>query len=758
MRAARRATVLALVLLVLGASASLSGLAPTAAAQTGVSSPQFVVLRITSQTPAAVTASATTVRVSGELVNVGDREVRDLEVRLQRAPAVTTESGLREALRSPPESFDAVTRFVPAATVLAPGQRSAFTVTAQLAGTGDDGLATPGPGTYPLLVNVNGQPDFGNRAKLDEAAFLLPVLSLPADPATGSGSGSGTSTGTAAPAPRPVGTTVLWPLADTPRLLPAVGGVPTLADDDLATSFGRGGRLDTLLSAVETRTAPAADPTGSLDRALCLAVDPDLLVTAQAMVSGYQVSDGAGGVRAGTGGPAAASWLDRLRGVARDHCVQAVPWAQTDLDALTRAGLADLRGTATTGAEQTVAAVLGTPVTTGTTWPSGSTLAPATATALAAGGQPTALLSADAVSTADGAGLPVTTSTVGLGSGLSAVVVDPPVATALAATGSSGGDGSGVPDAQRVLRLQDAVGALSFAPLATARGADAADVPTTVVVAPPQRWAVSGDEPGAVLDALLRLYSAGLATAAPLADLVTAARAAPPTTGAAVAAAAPGSGTSDVPAAAVTRAAAVAATVDGFTAAATTDPQLGVTPDALVAPLRYGLLRATSTGGAPPALSVDAVADAETAMSDQVSLVAPSGSYTLASRTSPLLLTIRNQLPVAVAVKVRLSGPPGLDTGPVDTSLVPARSNLPLQVPTTVVRVGQFAVDASLVTTSGETLGTPTRLQVRSTAYGPATAAVVAAAAAVLLLLVARRLLHRLRGQPDRADEGRVPR
>ena len=36
-----------------------------------------------------------------------------------------------------------------------------------------------------MLVNVNGTPDYGAPARLDDARFLLPVLGVPADPLVG---------------------------------------------------------------------------------------------------------------------------------------------------------------------------------------------------------------------------------------------------------------------------------------------------------------------------------------------------------------------------------------------------------------------------------------------------------------------------------------------------------------------------------------------------------------------------------------------
>lgn len=94
--------------------------------------------------------------------------------------------------------------------------------------------------------------------------------------------------------------TMLWPLADRPRLAPGVPGgtIPVrLVDDELANSLANGGRLDTLLSAAELATSRDVDPDGAVGRALCLAVDPDLLVTVNAMTAGYVVSNSPTGPR-----------------------------------------------------------------------------------------------------------------------------------------------------------------------------------------------------------------------------------------------------------------------------------------------------------------------------------------------------------------------------------------------------------------------------------------------------------------------------
>ena len=84
-----------------------------------------------------------------------------------------------------------------------------------LRGAPQDGLALARPGVYAMLVNVNGVPRGGLRARLVAVRMLLPVLSLPQGPAQ-------------APVPAPSGpasgVTVLYPLVDAPRRLPTVPG------------------------------------------------------------------------------------------------------------------------------------------------------------------------------------------------------------------------------------------------------------------------------------------------------------------------------------------------------------------------------------------------------------------------------------------------------------------------------------------------------------------------------------------------------
>jgi len=253
------------------------------------------------------------------------------------------------------------------------GQNVPFNLTVPLRAAQGPTLNIDKPGVYPLLVNANGTPDYGAPARLDDARFLLPVIGVPAEPAANP---SEPLADVVAPdTSKPVRLTVMWPLGDRPRLAAGAPGGTTpvrLVDDELATSLARGGRLDVLLSAFDFATGPAVDPGGQVRSALCLAVDPDLLVTVNAMTGGYVVNDGPDAgpttpTHPGTGQAAAVNWLNRLKSVAARTCVAPANYAQADLDALQRVDDPGLSSIATNGAGDIVDQILGISSTRGAT-------------------------------------------------------------------------------------------------------------------------------------------------------------------------------------------------------------------------------------------------------------------------------------------------------------------------------------------------------------------------------------------------------
>ena len=333
--------------------------------------------------------------VTGTLTNGGPEPVTDLIYRFQRGGALSNEADVRQRLAEPSEPNDvAVDDFTPLFAAVAPGESVPFTASVSL--TDPTGLDLREPGVYPIMINVNGlvQLDTGPlEARIGELYFLLTVLAVPAGTSP-DGTSAPTPPGPAAPAP-PVPVNVLWPLVDRPHL--GVGGV--FLDDDLATAIAPGGRLSRLVDALPALPGPSptngADPAGGIT----IAIDPGLLDELDRMSRGYRVvadpaapqpapiiapsaeqaaaTDGAApsdpaappgaestsataagagaaidlepgaavdlvpeaGTVPGTGGPAAAAFLDRLRALARSYPVLVLPRGDADATALIRAGL-----------------------------------------------------------------------------------------------------------------------------------------------------------------------------------------------------------------------------------------------------------------------------------------------------------------------------------------------------------------------------------------------------------------------------------
>ncbi len=129
------------------------------------------------------TTSEPSVTVIGTVTNVGDRPVRDVVARLEHAAAVTSSAGLRTNLDGGTDQYQPVGEFTNIAAELPRGQAVGFTFSYPLRADNAPSLGIDKPGVYPLLVNVNGTPDYGEAARLDDARFLLPVLGVPPDPA-----------------------------------------------------------------------------------------------------------------------------------------------------------------------------------------------------------------------------------------------------------------------------------------------------------------------------------------------------------------------------------------------------------------------------------------------------------------------------------------------------------------------------------------------------------------------------------------------
>ena len=735
-----------LALLVLLLCAPPSGAAPDAAT--------MLTLRIDNVTPDVVTTSSEpTVTVTATVTNVGDRTVRDVAARLEHGPAVSSPGALRTSLYIGGE-FTPVGDFVSVAAQLDRGQTAGFTIRVPLRAPRKPSLGIDAPGIYPMLATVDGTPEDGQPTRLDEARFLLPVTGVPPDPSNNTG--NAVADATAPDTTKPIAVTMLWPLADKPRLAPGVPGGTTpvrLMNDDLAVSLAPGGRLDSLLGAAEFATSPGGiEPPTGIDRALCLAIDPDLVGTVNAMTGGYVVADAPNGLgtaaHPGTGPAAASGWLDRLRAMARRMCVVATPYAQADLGALQRVGDPQLSAAATAAAADIVDKIHGvTSVRGATRLGDGPLTAPAAALLDAQG--PTVAIAAEP----DGSDLAARR----LSPNVVMAPFDPAVGAALAGVGTDptipgyldAGDAAPVSHDSPTARRQDAVAAMLWRSLQP--GAE----PRTQILLPPLKWSPTPDDARAILTALANTLRSGLARARPLTDVIAQSVAAP-------APADPDAGLPDEAAGrfdddVVDSIRAHAARQWELTAALTTDPRTGLTGVQYTAPLREDMLRALSQTE-PPASRNDvarqrlAVVGATIGdLFGAVRIVSPGDSYTLATERSALPLALRNDLAVPIRVRLEVNVPPGMTVTDIGEQEVPP-GYLPLRVPVEVHLTQRVAVDVTLRTPDGVQLGDAVRLSVHSNAYGKLLFAITLAGGAVLALLVGRRLYHRFRGQPDRAD------
>ncbi len=715
MRSGLVATLVATVLALLAAAPGAASAQP--AGDVGL------VLELDALTPRIVTVDGPALlTVSGTLRNTGDVAVRDLAVRVQRGEPLRGEAAVRDALAGDAATDAAAPPFQELPAALEPGATVPVRLTVPLRGAPGTGLALSTTGVHELLVNVNGAPVGGDRARLAAVRMLLPVLGLPADP-------DGPP-----PVPAPDGAavpvTLLHPLADRPRRLTTLPGAqPLLADDALAASMAPGGRLDGLVTALREAPAAARD-------AVCTAVDPDLLQTAEAMRGGYDVLRPGGAPQPGVGADAAGRWLDAVVAAVAGRCVVALPFADADLVALTRAGLDGAAADAVTAGRAIAQDVLGTPVLPATTWPDDGLLDEAALDVLAGSGTEAVVLSANGVD-ADAGSVP-------LGGGVRGLVADALLADAAdpdpgAPAGRGGGQAAAATTADGPLATQDVLGALAFRAGAGA-GADAGPL----LLAPPHRWDVDGAAAGALLEGVAGLVEAGVLTGRPL----DAALSGP--TGPATALAYP-LGATEVAPETLGSLRGLLAQLDDLRSSVLDDDRI-VDPDELFGLLRLGTVRVASAAWRDrPEEAADAVggaADRVAAIRGSVSVLEPPTPYALGTSDSPLLLTVANDLPVSVRVRVELASTSGLRVAPIPPVEVPPLGRRQVEASAEVLRSGVFTVDAAVLSEDGTRLGPPSRLQVRSTAYGTITLWLTGTAGVLLVVLAGRRILRRIRSEP----------
>jgi hypothetical protein len=663
----------------------------------------------------ATVAPGGTITLTMTLINTGEESLSGLSVRLQRGDPVRTRAELLAADADPDPPTAATAAFQPIEGTLTPGDSREFTYT-----TNTLDLQLGEDGVYPVLVNLNGAAADGEQRRVGEVSTYVVHTSVPAGGATG--------------------VAWLWPLVEPTHR----GADGRFLDDDLADEVASGGRLDRALAAVERipEVAPfGGEPEPSVR--VVLAIDPALVEGLAIMAKGpYDV-----GSRAGTGTDAASAFLDRLRAVAAENTVVALPYGDADLDALTTAGLSAVAaralpatGTAAAApapseedgspAPQTGAGArilreaLGVEPRTDLAWAAGGTLHGQTLDVLRDGEVAHVVVSSAALT--DGG------EAVGLGSG-----------GAAARTPLADGAGGLVADAELSALVGGAEDVPGGARIATQRyvaeltllarqpGGDPL-APRTVLVAPPRQLDADPEDLAAMIAATAQLpgvHPAGLdeLLGGPVAD-----------TGGLT----PPTDLSGLDSAVLIDVQAATAVRDDLAGAVVGDAS------AALAPYDAAAARATTVAWRDdPERAQAAATDLRRtldALLDQVTLLSPAdGTYSLASSDAPLVLTVRNDLPFAMQVRlqVRTRSGVGLSVADIGVQQLAPGQRTTLQVPTEVRQSGRFAVTARLTTPSGEPLGETVELQVTSTAYGVISLAITIGAAALLGVLFLRRLV-----------------
>jgi hypothetical protein len=284
---------------------------------------------------------------------------------------------------------------------------------------------------------------------------------------------------------------------------------------------------------------------------------------------------------------------------------------------------------------------------------------------------------------------------------------------------------------------------------------------TPLLVAPPHRWNTTATDASSLLGTIGTLIAAGRLTPAPLPGTPAGAQSA----GATAAQPPPGqygepanatlvyplrAGAREVPGTITAELRTDRDAANDLRSAAEAEPGVGATPAQVFDPVTEGLLRAGSAvwRGNPQLADLStAVITARVALlRSLVRVLEPPSPYALGDREAPLPITLANGLPVAMRVRVALSDTPGLRTGTIGEQRIPPMGRLQLRVNAQLTRSGQFSVEARLTTLAGSPLGVPSRLLLRSTAYGTITLWLTGTAGLLLVILAVRRIARRLRG------------
>ena len=528
----------------------------------------------------------------------------------------------------------------------------------------------------------------------------------------------------AASAPATEQVSWLWPLIDRPHQL---ADADVFLNDDLASEIATGGRLDRALQTLEQVSAASL---------VTVVIDPQLIDELSQMSTGYRVQSGATTV-AGSGSAAAAAWLNRLRTVLTTLPFTFTPYGDPAVNAVTAAHLSWSSGLSALTTARISAALGRLPTTANATvaWPPGETLTTDALGRLALDGTTTVVLNDSTLAGAKNA-------SPALSAVAPVAVAGQPNTTMRALVTSSALEqrvnGLLAAGGSQLAQLPALLAELALPALQTKAS------PSFVVLTPDRYVDASPATAAAVITSTAQSSWSQPIAAATAAATITPTdhgNLVPPDTG--------HYGGSTQLIAAATNATAFVTEFSSALAPSDQATVLGSFPAAIAA------CQSAAWGVYPTAANTfdGMLAGLQASLSGQVQIVRPAnGSYSLASSSAPLLISIANNLSVPVSVRITMSsvgGVAGFRTDDAGVQTIPAASRRTIKVQAHVSRSGHFRVEAVLLMPAGAAFGAPLPLTIYSSALGTIGVIITVVAAAVLLLALVYRFVRRWRHHRD---------
>lgn len=658
-------------------------------------------ITITGLAPVAL-GQGTTLTMSGTVANTGLTTITALSVRLTLSTTPIVE---RRELRKAAEAeagygsiplYATTTALVDA---LPAGAKADYRISADTAS-----LPLGAPGVYVVGVEAIGYGPSG-YVILDTQRTLLPFVPDAVDP---------------------VNVTWLWPLATTPAQTPD----DVLLGETIPREISPGGRLDDLLSA------------GASSPSISWVVDSQLLQVASDMSDGYLVDKG-GTIRAGTAADDAAAWLARARQILgvpediqrstpRQRPLWAIPYADPDADALTRAGLSTDLVRSTTAAPEVVERQLDRDPDGTLAWAAGGRLDREALDVLASAGVSTVVVRDKAAPAVAGLGYTPSgyVDVEASGGRVRALVVDPGLLNALELP--QGNQATILAARQRFLAE------LAFVAL------EPADRTRYLIAAAGSpRW---DPNPRLLRAIIASLRSTPWTRLVPVSTVL-----AQPDSPAERLVDPDARRARELSAGYLERVATTQRSVESLRTVLT-DP-LRVT-----APLSSALLRAESSAWRTRPREgerlLDSI-DASLAETESSVYVVPRDNVVLSGDRGSVPVTVTNDFDQTVRVGVIITANPAarLDAQPLTAVDIEPGRRASLEVPVRVVGGEALAVSVQLTDPSGNPFGEPVSLELRTTAYSRAALWVAIAAAAVLILLVVYDVVRRARQRRSKRRE-----